>query len=259
VHISFQTPIQKIRLTCIQGKNQCKTPFIRSLKYYFSMNKNFTVLIITIVFLGLLYNCRIDPLVSEGFGITPCEPNVVYFEKDILPLLQSNCAKSGCHDTITAQSGVILNNYDSIIVTGEIKQGKPDSSKLFILIEEDIMPFGDNQKLTSEQKSAIETWILQGAINNRCDNCDTSDITFSQNIYPIIQTRCEGCHSGGDPRDDRKITNYSEIETIVLSGELLGVIQHDQNYTAMPYNLPKLPKCEIEQIILWIEDGWPDN
>ena len=38
-----------------------------------------------------------NPIDTTPTG-TPCDPDVVYFSKDILPLLRSNCAKSGCHD-----------------------------------------------------------------------------------------------------------------------------------------------------------------
>jgi len=40
---------------------------------------------------------------------TPWDSNIVYFDKDILPILNSNCAMSGCHDAGTAAEGIILN------------------------------------------------------------------------------------------------------------------------------------------------------
>ena len=40
----------------------------------------------------------------------PCDPDTVYFEMDVLPILLSSCGKSGCHDA-TAQDGVRLDSY----------------------------------------------------------------------------------------------------------------------------------------------------
>src|SRR5690349_2132712 len=48
-----------------------------------------------------------NPIDTTDHG-TPCDPNVVYFEMSILPLLKSNCAKSGCHDAITHEEGIVL-------------------------------------------------------------------------------------------------------------------------------------------------------
>jgi hypothetical protein len=54
---------------------------------------------------------------------TPCDPAVVYFEKDVLPILTSNCAYSGCHNAASAKDGIVLDNYANVIRTGKIKVG----------------------------------------------------------------------------------------------------------------------------------------
>ena len=41
----------------------------------------------------------VDTMGEDTMGI-PCDPDVVYFDRDLLPILKSNCAKSGCHDAI---------------------------------------------------------------------------------------------------------------------------------------------------------------
>lgn len=37
---------------------------------------------------------------------TPCDPDVVYFETQVLPFLVSNCAMAGCHNAASHQDGV---------------------------------------------------------------------------------------------------------------------------------------------------------
>ena len=53
---------------------------------------------------------------GPGSGI-PCDSNTVYFEQQILPILISNCSQPGCHNAASAQDGVVLTNYSSIIST----------------------------------------------------------------------------------------------------------------------------------------------
>ena len=50
----------------------------------------------------------------------PCDPDTVYFENEILPLIISSCATTDCHDKLTDEQEVLLVDYASIIEYGEI-------------------------------------------------------------------------------------------------------------------------------------------
>ncbi|MDT8392714.1 MAG: hypothetical protein RQ761_02645 [Bacteroidales bacterium] len=58
----------------------------------------------------------------------PCDPDTVYFAKDLLPILQSTCSKPGCHDDISMQDGLRLTDYSSVIQTADIRPGDPGGS-----------------------------------------------------------------------------------------------------------------------------------
>ena len=45
----------------------------------------------------------------------PCDTTIIYFNTEILPILNGSCAFSGCHDASTASDGVILDNYENVI------------------------------------------------------------------------------------------------------------------------------------------------
>ncbi|MBK8981159.1 MAG: c-type cytochrome [Ignavibacteria bacterium] len=141
-----------------------------------------------------------------GLDTSDCDPNIIYFKQDVLPLLQSNCAKSGCHNEESQKHGVILTSYENLIRTVEIEdedddddrfddrddddrgrnknrdndrlknflqangsQGDRYKNKLEKMLRRNKMPPAPNKKLTQEQKDIIYKWIDQGMQNNSCE------------------------------------------------------------------------------------------
>lgn len=222
--------------------------------------------------------CKHDPLVEEGPGeannptkppvIQPpsgsdCDPDSVYFQNTIFPLLQSNCAFSGCHGNGSAQNGVDLSSYSSIISTADVRVNDPLGSDLYeVLVDTDPskrMPPPPNNAISASEIEMIRKWIEQGAKNNACTDCDTSQYKFSANIQPIIQSYCEGCHSGSNPSGGILLDSYSSIQSRALSGQLFGSINHEAGYSPMPKNQPKLEQCKIDQLKNWIDNGAPND
>ena len=193
----------------------------------------------------------------------PCDPDTAYFQNQILPLLISNCATADCHDGSSEDNDVVLVDYASVIQTGKVKPGDPYESKLYKVIvkdePDDRMPPPPANALNIEQTEMVKKWILQGALDNFCEDCDTTNVTFSSSVWPILETNCVGCHSGVTPAGDIPITNYNEVVTIANNGKLLGVIGHETGFSPMPKNGAKLADCKIKEIEIWIADGTPNN
>lgn len=196
----------------------------------------------------------------------PCNPDSVYFEKDIMPILTSNCAMSGCHGNGSAQDGVDLTNYENIIRTGEVRQGDPDESELYeVLVEDDEdkrMPYG-KAPLSSDQIFMIRKWIQQGAKKNRCNDCDTNAITYSNTIAPVLVKNCVGCHNDNTANGNVKLNSYANVKIVADNGRLVGAITHATGFIPMPKTTPdgqiKLPDCKINQIKTWVNAGAPNN
>lgn len=208
---------------------------------------------------------RDTTFVDPNPGGIPCDPDTVYFQNTILPLLQSSCGVSGCHDPGTASDGVILTSYDAIINSGVIKLDDPTGSDLYeVLIDDDPdkrMPPPPRNPLQAEQIAAVLKWIQQGAKNNYCDDedCDLENVTYSQTISPIIEGRCLGCHSGPNPEGGVSLASHGDVVTWIQNGRLMGAIRHEQGFSAMPKNGAKLSDCNIDQFQKWIDDGTPNN
>lgn len=192
-------------------------------------------------------------------NLNPCDPDSVYFENEILPMLVSNCGQPGCHSQDSAEDGVIMTDYWSIINTGDIELDDPFDSDFWEVLTEtdpdDQMPPPPNDPLSSEMLNTIETWLQQGAPNNWCESCDTATATFSAKIQPMIALKCQGCHSGNSPSAGLTLVTYAQISTIALDGSLYGSVTGAGGYAAMPYNAAPLTDCEIDQLEIWISNG----
>lgn len=199
----------------------------------------------------------------------PCDTNVVYFNTQVLPILVSNCAVPGlgCHDVESEEHDVILTDYESLMESDVVEPFRLDNSDLFEKITEDDpedrMPPPPRASLSQDQISLIATWILQGAENTECDvdagNCDTVNVSFANDILPVIATNCQGCHSGASPLAGIRLEDYSTISAVAETGQLYGVIERLPGFPSMPFGQPKLPECTIDRIKSWIDAGMPNN
>ncbi|MBK7407793.1 MAG: hypothetical protein IPJ40_06765 [Saprospirales bacterium] len=197
----------------------------------------------------------------------PCDTNVVYFEQQILPILISNCAISGCHNVDSHQENVVLVSYESIMNTADVEPFLPGESKLYkVLIEDNPdkqMPQPPVQPLSAAQINLIATWILQGAQNLSCDpdaaGCDTTHVTFTGYVFPVIQSYCLGCHGSVSPVGGFSLNTYEAVKDVALSGKLYGAIAHQQGFSPMPQGGNPLSDCRIQKINAWIDAGALNN
>ncbi len=193
----------------------------------------------------------------------PCDPDTVYFERDLLPLLQSSCAQPGCHDAISMQDGVRLTDYNSVMQTADVKPFDPQGSDIYEVVVEDDpdkrMPPPPLDPWPQENIDLLRTWIEQGAQNLFCDeeDCDTTDITYTSPVSGIIQKHCLGCHNDNNPLGGLSLEGYNKLVTVANDGRLMGVVNHEAGYPPMPKNSAKLSDCKILQLQIWTENGTP--
>jgi hypothetical protein len=209
-----------------------------------------------------------NPIDTSSNGV-PCDPSIVYFNTEVLPILLSNCAKSGCHDAITHQEGIILDSYENVMNSEEdvVDPFDLDDSDMYEVITEDDsdkrMPPPPNQRLTADQISTIRQWIQQGAQNLTCDEntgaCETENISYSGFVAPLLTNTCVGCHSGGSPSGGITLNTHAGVQAVALNGRLFGAISHASGFQPMPRGGNKLSQCTIDKIKGWIDDGAPNN
>ena len=231
---------------------------------YSAMPKNGNKL--SVCDIALIRKWIADTTFTIPSGGIPCNPDTVYFNMDLLPILISSCAKSTCHDVVTHKEGIILTDYNHVMQTGGVNPFNPGGSKLYQIITnnsgENFMPPPPDAPLTTNQIQMVYKWIAQGAKNLHCDNmpCDTVTITYTATIWPIIQDNCKGCHTGTLAGGGIQLVDYATISAAAgPTGRLYGAITHASGFSPMPQNGVMLPDCYITQIRKWITAGMPSK
>jgi hypothetical protein len=91
--------------------------------------------------------------------------------------------------------------------------------------------------------------------------CDTTNVTYSLSVEPILENNCYGCHSNSNAAfgGNIRLEDYPDVLIKALDGSLLGAISHISGYTPMPLGTARMEECKITTIRVWIQAGSPDN
>lgn len=89
--------------------------------------------------------------------------------------------------------------------------------------------------------------------------CDTSAVTYSMSVVPVLSANCISCHGGSTPSAAIRLDTYAGVKQQVDNGRLLGAINHEASYSAMPKGGNKLSVCNIAKIRIWVAGGGLNN
>lgn len=120
--------------------------------------------------------------------------------------------------------------------------------------------------LNSILLSVLSVFLISACYNDNEEDlypqqvtCDTSNVTYSITILPVIQGNCNVCHSSASPSGGVITDNYTGLSIVALNGKLWGTINWDQGYSHMPQYSSKLSDCNLKKIKIWIDAGAPNN
>jgi len=88
--------------------------------------------------------------------------------------------------------------------------------------------------------------------------CDTSQVTLSGTVKPILQGNCYSCHSSstaGTAGAGINLENYTSLKSSANNASFLGSIKHSSAYSSMPKGAAKLSSCDIRLIEMWVKNG----
>jgi hypothetical protein len=91
--------------------------------------------------------------------------------------------------------------------------------------------------------------------------CDTSSVKYSTDIVQILQNNCYECHgtSSNGGSSGIVLEGYTNLKKWADNGFLVGNVTHAPGYVGMPYGRPKLPDCEVNTIVAWVNQGALNN
>ncbi len=217
--------------------------------------------------LFLLASCQHEPMVNPGEAINDqggggpdpepvdtCDPDIAYFEQDVLTIFEQNCTMGGCHNLPTDDNDeVVLTSYATIRNNGYFDD-------IWDEIADGDMPPDSMNQLTAEDLATLQAWLDQGAQNNSCESgCSTTAVTYAGTILPIIQDRCDGCHGPSNPQGGLDFSTWADLNAVAADGRLALAIQHQTGAEPMPPSGNSLSQCRIDQILTWVQDGAPNN
>jgi hypothetical protein len=222
------------------------------------MKKNLTGVLSLIILSVIVVSCRHE--IANPLGDGSNGDNAICFEEQVLPVFQSSCAESGCHNEASHEEGYVLNSYENIMKKGVI-EGNANQSAIVKSITGFLakkMPLSPKPALTAVQIQFIATWINQGANNTTgCETgCNPEIYTYSSAVQPIIQNYCLGCHySATTENKNIDLSNYDAVKVLVDNGSFWASVNHDGIVSPMPQNANQLSVCKLSQIDKWIKDG----
>lgn len=220
-------------------------------------------------FMTFNFSCKHESEIIDTF------PEIC-FEAQVLPVLQNNCALSGCHDGLNEEANYKLTAYPDIIKA--VDPGNPSGSPLYTSLidkwSDDIMP--PSQPLSLENRTIIRIWIEQGALETTCtDSTDTTGnntfilerACFQRDIFPVIQSSCAfaGCHDDITAADDVILTSYNSILNEVIPNDAAEsklyqkLVEDDINDRMPPVGYNPLTQAQIDSIYAWINYGALDE
>lgn len=89
--------------------------------------------------------------------------------------------------------------------------------------------------------------------------CDTTNITYSGTVAPILQNNCYSCHNSVNQQGGIVVDNYNDLQTVVNNGRFRGAINHLNGYSPMPQGGGMLNDCDLTKINMWLDNGAPNN
>ncbi len=93
-----------------------------------------------------------------------------------------------------------------------------------------------------------------GGTMGNTGGCDTTNVTFSKTVMPILEANCVGCHSGPAATAGVNLSNYDGLKRVVSSNRFPNVLTGASGAPQMPPG-SRLSACDITRIQAWVRKG----
>jgi len=104
------------------------------------------------------------------------------------------------------------------------------------------------------------SWDNEETLYPEQPDCDTENVSYQQDIVPLLTNSCYSCHSNVNAPDFAfgiALEDYGDV--VALSEEIVATIKYEEGYPPMPRGADQLDSCSINKIEAWHSAGTPDN
>ena len=92
------------------------------------------------------------------------------------------------------------------------------------------------------------------------ENCDTLEVSFAVDVVPVLVNYCYTCHSNANAPEFAQGIALEDYQDVSANSSLIvGAINHQEGFPAMPKGSEKLDNCSIGVFEAWVIAGMPDN
>ena len=84
-------------------------------------------------------------------------------------------------------------------------------------------------------------------LEDKTEDCTEVETYYTENVAPILESNCTGCHSGPTPTAGLSLDSYSVVFIAIKSGEVGDRVNRDQGTNGfMPNGGTKLSDANLE-------------
>ena len=87
-------------------------------------------------------------------------------------------------------------------------------------------------------------------------SCDTTNVTYSAVIIPILSANCLSCHTGAGASGGVQLDTYAGIKIVADNGTLVNSVTYVSK--GMPSS-GKMDNCSVNKIVAWVNRGALNN
>jgi hypothetical protein len=84
---------------------------------------------------------------------------------------------------------------------------------------------------------------------------NTGLVKYTQNIKPIMESNCVGCHGNSNPNAGLSLTNFNQVRQAILNNGLIDRISKQSGDPQLMPTSGRMPQQTIDLIIKWQTDG----
>ena len=95
---------------------------------------------------------------------------------------------------------------------------------------------------------------LYPTLNNACD---TTNVTFSGTITPLLSNNCYSCHSNANASFGGGIHLQDYTDVVASSAKIAAAIKRTGPFPMPPGG--QLSACPVSQFDIWVKNGMPNN